>query len=544
VTTLTIPQIEMRDDAPARHWPAWLQYMPLVLVLAAQTYQSCRLLSSPISFDEARYIYAGHALLNELIHGGGSPYYETYYSGAPVIFCPLAGIADTMGGLACVRLLCLSFSLIATVLLFASARRLFGYTAAVASCTLFVAMKLTYFVATYASYDSMALMFLALALYCAVRSKEARWLLLVACALVLANATKYMTVIFDPVVVAAAALQGRFWRRFLSLGLFALIADALALYLAGTAYLQGVLFSTLARKGGASALLGAQFKTAHQIVVESMSWIGVPVVLAFVGLAVALMRKGERKHAPLLAVLALAGVLVTLEGIHLRSDESMNQHDDFSALFACIPAGYLAARVMSLGDHIRWRQTVVACILIGLTVPLWQHADPVRISTINNEQTRPQQYQLFARLAPYLSLPDGNDLIAGDTDYAMLYVDKVNLPWYRYDDDSYIKYPIPGRGGDVNGTVRGPDCLKMAPACMYLSGPAGYKAAVYAHFFAFITLVGRNLNNPTLMLQQDKVIEKAVKATHGYAPLPNAGGLTWIYLPYYERYLQSHPHLR
>ncbi len=59
---------------------------------------------------------------SELWHGGGSPYFETYLSGAPVIYPVLAAMADHAGGLVAVRLMSLAFMLAATTCLYATTR--------------------------------------------------------------------------------------------------------------------------------------------------------------------------------------------------------------------------------------------------------------------------------------------------------------------------------------------------------------------------------------------------------------------------------------
>jgi hypothetical protein len=77
----------------SRHW--LLQWMPLVVILVAQATLSARLLSAySASSDESLYIYSGHQLIYELWHGGGSPYYEEWLSGAPVLYPLLAALAD------------------------------------------------------------------------------------------------------------------------------------------------------------------------------------------------------------------------------------------------------------------------------------------------------------------------------------------------------------------------------------------------------------------------------------------------------------------
>ena len=128
------------------HAIAWarLSWTPLALILVAQTLLSVRLIPpSYASGDEGRYIYAGHQLISQLWHGGGSPYYETYLSGAPVIYPVLAAMADHMGGLVAVRLMSLLFMLTATGMLFATAKKLFGYSSAVLAAALFAGLGLT-----------------------------------------------------------------------------------------------------------------------------------------------------------------------------------------------------------------------------------------------------------------------------------------------------------------------------------------------------------------------------------------------------------------
>ena len=61
-------------------------------------------------------------MIHELWHGGGSPYYETFFSGAPVLYPVLAAMLDHVGGLVLVRLMSGVFMLGATWLLYATTR--------------------------------------------------------------------------------------------------------------------------------------------------------------------------------------------------------------------------------------------------------------------------------------------------------------------------------------------------------------------------------------------------------------------------------------
>jgi 4-amino-4-deoxy-L-arabinose transferase-like glycosyltransferase len=103
------------------------------------------------SGDESLYIYSGHQLIYELWHGGGSPYFEAYFSGAPDFYPVVAAMADATGGLVAARLMSLVFMLSATALLYGATRRTFGYWPAVSACGLFVSLGITQFLGAYAT---------------------------------------------------------------------------------------------------------------------------------------------------------------------------------------------------------------------------------------------------------------------------------------------------------------------------------------------------------------------------------------------------------
>lgn len=117
------PHVTALPSGTKRRPIAWERewWLPLALILVAQAFLSVRLIAGTYaSGDEGRYIYTGHQLIYELWHGGGSPYYETFFSGAPVFYPVLAAMADHVGGLAAVCLMSLIFMMTATILLFAT----------------------------------------------------------------------------------------------------------------------------------------------------------------------------------------------------------------------------------------------------------------------------------------------------------------------------------------------------------------------------------------------------------------------------------------
>jgi hypothetical protein len=518
--------------------PRWgaARAIPVALVLAIQVILSLRLLyATTASGDEAIYIYTGHQLIHELWHGGGSPWPETWLSGAPVIYPILAAMVDHLGGLTLVRLMSLGFMLTATWLLFASTRRLFGYWPAVAAAGMFASLGLTQSLGVYATYDAMALMLTAFAAYCAIRAADSsKWLILVPLAIFAANATKYATILFDPVIIGLAALMLRDqgWRKVLAragvLALVTILADAVAVLLAGTAYWDGIAYTTVARKAG-TGILNLEPATAHSIILYSWGVIGLVVLLGLLGIIAALLITREWSSVWLLAVLTMAGMLVTVEALHVHDLTSVNKHDDFGIWFTCIPAGYTFARAAELAGAWYKRIPLIALALASVGTVLYLYGAPYPAGSAYGDN------RAFAPVASYLKAAPGKRyLLGGRVSRVILYDYRLAIPWQREVDDDYVKYPIPGRGGDPAGTVPGLICSAVTPGCMYLTGPAAAKAAIRAHWFALISFVGQN-NLPI-----DVTELATVRATPGYHLVSTVGGDTFIYAPDYPKWEAAH----
>jgi hypothetical protein len=143
---------------------------PLPVILFAQAVLSARLFWSNTAFqDESLYLRAGHLELAHLIHGAAVPPFQTYFSGAPVLYPPIAALADSAGGLVGARLLSLAFMLTTTVLLYFTAKRLFSRGPALAAAALFATFGMADQLGAFATYDAMALCLLALAAWLVVR---------------------------------------------------------------------------------------------------------------------------------------------------------------------------------------------------------------------------------------------------------------------------------------------------------------------------------------------------------------------------------------
>jgi len=531
-------------QAPAVSWKG-LCWLPLTVILAAQAALTLRLIPTGIaSHDESGYIYAGHQLIHELWHGGGSPYYETYFSGAPVIFPVLAAMVDHLGGLVGVRLMSTLFMMTATALSSATARRLFGYFSGIISAGLFAGLGLTQDLGAYATYDAMAIMLVAAAAYCAVRSADSNfWLAVVPAVVLAANATKYATFLFDPVVIALAATRAGTWKaaakRFFVLSLSTASLLIFCVFLAGRAYLKGILFTTLARPAGQQAIIGATKEPGGVITAETWDWVGVVLALGVAALIVTFCTRKNGRNTAAVTVLVVAGMLVTFEALRLHSDESMRKHDDYGAWFTCVAAGYSVAYLVQLVKA-RYLHYAGVALALGGVAASGAHYTTLAASTYeagyNSEISwRPAKLlPFFATLRPYLSYPGGRFLVGGVVEDQLPYADRITVPWYDYVNDVYLKYPMPGRGGDASGQVPGPACTSPGPGCTYLEGAGAYQAAIQAGWFTVISLVGNHA------IALDSVILQAVERTPGYVLLTRVGGApTWIYAPAY-RHRQLH----
>jgi 4-amino-4-deoxy-L-arabinose transferase-like glycosyltransferase len=321
---------------------------PLAIILAIQAALSLRLVWKTTAFlDEALYLSIGHLELAHYLHHAPMPDVSYYLSGSPLIYPPLAAVADDVGGLAAARLLSLILMLLVTFLLHGVSRRLMGSRAAAFfAVALFAGLGPTQYLGALATFDVLALALLALATWLGVRAAEqrpaVRYTLVCAggLAMMLADAAKYAAALFDPVVVAVVVLA--IWRlRGRSAGMTAggaMVATAgvplvSGYYLAGSSFRQGVLVTTLDRPSGSDSVGSVLALSAHAT--------GVIAVLAVLGAVLCMFRLRSGPERALVWVLAGAEFLAPAEQARIHTLTSLYKHVDFGAWFACMVAGYL-----------------------------------------------------------------------------------------------------------------------------------------------------------------------------------------------------------
>ena len=464
---------------------------PLAAVLAVQAALSLRLVWSNTAFqDEGLYLRAGHLEWARWLHGTPIPDFPSYFSGAPVLYPPLGALADSIGGLAAARILSLCFMLGVTSLLWATTARLYGRRAALLAAALFATLGGTQFLGAFATYDAMALFLLALAAWLGVRSAgcpfRARTALLIAAGVTLAaaDAVKYATVLFTPVVLIVVALavwqqhRGGAW---LSAGLTAgcswLILILAAIAAGGRDYWLGIRTSTLDRPLSDVAVT--------TILQRAYVWTSLILVLAVLGAVLASRSEARAKLLP--AVLAAAALLAPAAQARLHTAVGLQKHVVFGAWFAAIAAGYAMARLSRVDPGRGW-VAVMALPIAASTLfgSMGQAAALDKVWANSAAAVSVLRSAIHAHPGRYL---------AEDYDVEAYYL-RADVPWPRWSSTYYFSYP------------------GAAP------GAPSYRAAIDSHYFSLVILDFGDT------AATDRQITADMRHAGGYFVLARAGRFT------------------
>jgi hypothetical protein len=323
----------------------------LALILTVQAALSLRLVWSIGAYgDEGLYIWAGHLEWAHWLHGSPTPDFGAYLSGAPAVYPPLAALADSVGGLAAARGLSVVFMMAATVVLYRVTVRFFTPAAGLCAAMLFAGASAPQFLGAFATYDAMAICFLAAATWLGVEAAlrkrlaaQAGLLIVAAVALTVADAAKYVALLFDPVVIAVTGCA--FWqaRARLRAGVAATAASlslvalflGMALAHAPRSYMSGIEFTTLSRQTGSFP--------AWDILLVAAGWSGLIALLAVLGLvAVACTWRDAATRATGI-ILAGAPLLVPAAAAHAHLFVSLFKHVGYGEWFGSVLAGYALA---------------------------------------------------------------------------------------------------------------------------------------------------------------------------------------------------------
>lgn len=473
----------------------------LYAVLAAQAILSIRLIWSNTAFlDEATYLYVGHVEIAHWLTGSSVPAYPTYLSGAPVIYPPLAALANDIGGLPAARILSLCFMLGATCMLWLMTRRLADRRAAFFAAAAFVALGPTQYLGAFATYDAMALFLMTAAAWCVVeahdRADSTLWVLAGAALMALANATKYATGLFDPVIIGLAAFSvatkrggKRGMGRAGYLAVIAIGTLAGLITLGGPFYVTGVLSTTLARASGGSPPM--------LVLADAGKWIGLVCALAVVGVLVAVVTRQGRFQVATLALLATAGLLAPLNQARIHTTTSLSKHVDFGAWFAAAAAGYAIAKLSTI-TRFKLVHAATAVLSTAVVIPIgfvgWLQA-------ADFFQAWPDSAEVTKILRTVTASHPGNYL-AEDYDVAAYYLEN-SIPWDRWSDTWYFSYIRP-------------------PMAKPIVGPVAYREAIAHGYFKLIIL---DFGDTAPM---DKIITEAIRQSGDYHVIAEA--------PYWDKF--------
>ena len=311
--------------------------------------------------DEGLYLFMGHREVAHLFHGSRvleSP--GSYFSGAPWMYPPIAAVADHVGGLLAARVLSLAFILLAGLCVYGATKELYGRTAGLLANAVFLLNGSVLYLSHLATFDAMALMLVALALWLTVRSARNHLVVsvpIIASVLMLAFFTKYASVVFVPVIALVLAAQGGRRATFIGVrrGVYLILAFLLGTYFVIQIFsrdiVAGIRTTTLSRHPVHPETYGA-------LAALVLLWIGpwlVAAALSFVG--------SPRNGWAMKAALLVGSIAAPAAQIRTHEEVSLAKHVAFGMVFAAPLIGDLLRRMLKATNH-KAAPTVLATLLI------------------------------------------------------------------------------------------------------------------------------------------------------------------------------------
>ncbi len=375
-------------DRPLRH-------LPVAAILLTQAVLTLRLhnLANP---DEALYIDAGHAYLNQWHGGPHARDYGSYFSGFPYAYPIVAAAIDSVGGLALVRLVSLVLMLAATCCVGLISARIAGPVHARAAQLLGMALAAlsasTLFVGNLATFDAPCCALVLLAVTLAVTRTGNLSALLAGLAVAGAAIFKYTGGAFLPVVAALTFLATRpTTRGLLRAGVVCLTGGffLIDVYVLERGFIgAGIAFTTSSRTAESHRSTGL-------LLSEFARGAGVLLLLSIAGLlALHHWRRSTREILLALALLA-AGLAIPTSQLRIHEYTSFNKHAVFFALFAAP----VAAQTVLIRSRVARLLVVLPAAYLALVMALTHSAfmfsewpDPSHVMTAVNKANRPGTY--------------------------------------------------------------------------------------------------------------------------------------------------------
>lgn len=474
---------ERGDGWGVRAWSRCRTHLPVVLVLVTQAALSVRLIPSNTAYvDEADYLWAGSQIWQSGLHTLG---FEEYFSGSPMIYPVIASAVDALGGLTAARLLSTACMLGVTACVYATTRRLFNATSGFFAAALVASLASIQFMGAFATYDAMALLLLTASLWCVVRSTgevpSEKHFVAAAVLLLLANMTKYATMLYNPVVVIVAVLlfarragPRLAIRRGIVLSAIVIILGGLFLLAAGSGYWRGLAYTTVFRAPGTDP--------PAEILTSTLRWIGVLAVVALAGLLACWFRyrRTDRLVPAALTVLVVAAALAPLNQARIHEMQSLDKHVGFGAVFAAVAAGYGLAQLSGTRARAWYRYALPAAVILFAGVLGVQQSWVMYHRWPDSSE--------FMRVLDGLTEPGREQYLVQDYDLAAYYMD----PGIARDQWS----------GVITFSYEDPRTHRT------LHGLPAWRTAIEDRHFEVVAPSGRT--------RVDRVVQRTVRNTPGY----------------------------
>ena len=251
------------------------------------------------------------------------------------------------------------------------------------------------------------------------------------------NAAKYAATLFDPVVIVVVVLI--VWQRrgrgsgivaasTMTVTVTVLIAGALSV--AGSSYLRGIEFTTVARQRGTIPIPG--------ILIVSGRWVGLIALFAIIG-AVSLTVTGSWPVKAVAWSLAAAVLLAPAEQARIHVITSLFKHVAYGAWFGCIIAGYGIGALASAVPASKSRAA------LGVS------AAAAVVTAIPGLLLAPYHYQSWPRATPLISairaeLPAVSGPMVMEDSYLLEYYLGDRIPWEYVTSNYYFTYLNPVTG--------------------------------------------------------------------------------------------------
>ncbi len=319
--------------------------------------------------------FSGEALYLSAAHSGWGPLFAetTSLPGSPVLYPPVVSVFDTLGGLIGARLLSLLFMLGATALVYLMGDRMFGQFSGLLAALLFAVCGIIVHLGAAATFDPMALFFLVLSLYAAVRMRDGAvwWVLLCPVALAVANATKYTTIVWDPLIVGTVLFYG--WSKraqaiclTISVVATVVVLDIGILMLGGADFATAVMLNTFYRSPQAG-----QPSSMLSVFGHAMLMTGLIVLIAIAGVWVSVVKKMPASATAFLCLLVIAALIAPIEQARIHQMASLDQNMSFGLPFAALGAGYaLGGWRQWLGRRRYWGKIIATIAAVGTIITM------------------------------------------------------------------------------------------------------------------------------------------------------------------------------